>query len=228
MLWCHCPFCIISNSIGGYCSSLVLHLGYYTIGECSAFLLHHSAACMMRGVNKLYLVLEGTDACSVMTYWLIIVLVWSGDWLNHKSNHGMVSFLPSSGFCRGTMELACFNSYYHHRANPVLLWLRMLPWKIQSILVTWVTCMWCIVSIAMFKLLFQFAESLPFCCCLSRSLTGYLMVNALNFKYLNNGVTSQVLPAATCGVICMAIMDLVLHAINVDHVASGWICCLEY
>ena len=31
------------------------------------------AACVMRGVNKLYTVLEGTAACSVMTYWLIVI-----------------------------------------------------------------------------------------------------------------------------------------------------------
>ena len=92
-----------------------------------------SAACTMRGINKLYLVLKGTVACSGIIGRTTIVLAWSGDWMNHESDHGSAFFLPSSGLCKGT------SNSWHNCTDPILLWLRMLLWKIQPNVITWLT-----------------------------------------------------------------------------------------
>jgi len=92
-----------------------------------------SAACTMGGINKLYLVLKGTVACSGIIGRTTIVLAWSGDWMNHESDHGSAFFLPSSGLCKGT------SNSWHNCTDPILLWLRMLLWKIQPNVITWLT-----------------------------------------------------------------------------------------
>jgi len=92
-----------------------------------------SAACTMRGINKLYLVLKGTVACSGIIGRTTIVLAWSGDWMNHESDHGSAFFLPSSGLCKGT------SNSWHNCTDPILLWLRMLLWNIQPNVITWLT-----------------------------------------------------------------------------------------
>ena len=214
MLRCHCPFCVISNSIGGDCSFLRsmnwLHLGYYTIDECIAFVLHSSLGCSHDARSQQVLSCAGMHWRMLRDDRLIDYRSGrSGDWLNHVCNHGMAPFLSSSGF-----------------ADPILLWLRMLLWLIQSTIVTWLTRVWGIVSIAMFKLLSQFSDSLPFAAVVVDLWQAPRWCSVLQ---LSEQWRSQVLPTVTCGVTCMAMMDLVIHSIDVDHVVSGsWICCMEY
>ena len=125
-------FCLFPTQSVDIHSSMdwLVHLWCYTIDECMIFGLHH--------IGCSHDARSAQAACSGVFGRTTVVLAWSGDWLNHESNHGPASFLPSSGFCKGT------SNSWHNRADPILLWLRMLPWMIQSTVITGLTRMWCI------------------------------------------------------------------------------------